>query len=85
MPTLERQGASIHYTVSGDGPAVVFAHSLLCDGSMWDGVFDALETEIQRITVDLRGHRHSSAPGPFSLEDLARDLVAILDLSLIHI
>jgi pimeloyl-ACP methyl ester carboxylesterase len=46
---------------------------------MWDGVRDRLSEKFQVVTTDFRGHRYSTAPGAFSLEDLAGDLVAVLD------
>ncbi|GEM_PF-6152973 len=32
MPSVETQGASIYYEVTGEGPAIVFAHG----ASTWD-------------------------------------------------
>jgi 3-oxoadipate enol-lactonase len=79
MAQLQRGGASIHYEVSGDGPAVVLGHSLLCDTEMWRGVAPRLAEAHRVINVEARGHRRSTAPGPFTLEDLAADWLAILD------
>jgi pimeloyl-ACP methyl ester carboxylesterase len=79
MPTLERDGASIYYEVTGDGPPVVLGHSLLCDASMWRGVAPALATRYRVINVEVRGHHRSTAPRGFTLEDLAGDWLAILD------
>lgn len=79
MPHLARNGAEIYYEISGDGPAVLLGHSLLCDGRMWEGVVPALAEQYRVINVDFRGHRHSTAPGPFTFDDLAADWLAILD------
>jgi 3-oxoadipate enol-lactonase len=78
--TLERGGARLAYSVSsGDGPAIVLGHSLLCDRRMWDPILDRLDPRLRLISIDARGHGRSTAPGPFSLEDLADDWRAILD------
>jgi pimeloyl-ACP methyl ester carboxylesterase len=74
-----RDGARIHYEVSGAGPTVVLGHSLLADTEMWRGVEPRLAERYRVINVEVRGHRRSTAPGPFTLEDLAADWLAILD------
>ncbi len=79
MPTLERPGATVHYEISGDGPTVILGHSLHSDGRMWDDVVPSLAKHWRVINVDARGHRHSSASAPFTLDDLAADWLAILD------
>lgn len=58
---------------------MLLGHSLLCDGRMWENVVPRLAEHYQVINVDFRGHRHSTAPAPFTLDDLAGDWLAILD------
>ena len=77
--SIERQGARIAYEVGGDGPAILLGHSLLCDRRMWEGVAPGLATSHRVINVEARGHGKSTAPSPFSLEDLADDWRAVLD------
>ncbi|HTE56465.1 MAG TPA: alpha/beta fold hydrolase [Kofleriaceae bacterium] len=79
MPTLERDGASIYYDVQGAGPPLILGHSLLFDGRMWEGLVPRLAKDFRVLNVDARGHRHSTTPGRFTLEDLADDWLAILD------
>jgi pimeloyl-ACP methyl ester carboxylesterase len=79
VPQLERDGAITYYQVSGDGPAIVLGHSLLCDLEMWRGVAPRLAERHRVINVEARGHRRSTAPAGFTLEDLADDWLAILD------
>jgi 3-oxoadipate enol-lactonase len=79
MPELVRDGASIYYEVTGAGPAIVLGHSLLADVEMWRGVAPRLAERYRVINVEVRGHRRSTAPAPFTLEDLAGDWLAILD------
>jgi pimeloyl-ACP methyl ester carboxylesterase len=79
MPILERQGARIVYETAGEGPAILLGHSLLCDARMWEGVTPELLKSHRVININARGHGGSTAPGPFTLEDLADDWLAIMD------
>lgn len=79
MPTLQRSGASISYEVQGDGPPLLLGHSLLLDGRMWDALVPRLARAHRVYIVDARGHRRSTTPGPFTLDDLADDWLALLD------
>jgi len=79
MPSIKRDGATVVYDVIGTGPTVILGHSLFCTRGMWDGVLDRLKGEFRFINVELRGHGESTAPKPFSLDDLADDWLQILD------
>lgn len=79
MPILERQGARIYYETEGQGPAILLGHSLLADSRMWESVAPELAKSHRVININVRGHGGSTAPFPFSLEDLADDWLAILD------
>jgi pimeloyl-ACP methyl ester carboxylesterase len=79
MPEVTNDGATIHYEVTGEGPPVLLGHSLLCDTEMWRGVVPRLARRYKVINVEARAHRRSTAPGPFTLEDLAEDWKKILD------
>lgn len=79
MPELVRDGATIYYEVTGTGPTVILGHSLLLDTEMWRGVAPRLAARHKVINIEVRGHRRSTAPGPFTLEDLAGDWLEILD------
>jgi pimeloyl-ACP methyl ester carboxylesterase len=46
---------------------------------MWDDIAPRLAERWRVLNVEARGHGHSTAPGPFSLEDLACDWLHILD------
>lgn len=79
VPIIERDGARIHYEVQGDGPTLLLGHSLFFDGRMWDDLVPGLSRRYKVINVDARCHRHSTTAGPFTLDDLASDWIAILD------
>jgi 3-oxoadipate enol-lactonase len=69
--------------VQGDpsGPAVVMAHSVLSSSMMWEAQATLLAARgFHVVRADTRGHGGSAAPaGPYTLDDLAADTVAVLD------
>jgi 3-oxoadipate enol-lactonase len=80
MATAAVNGVQISYADSGGaGPAVVLSHGFLMDQSMFDAQVAALAPEFRVITWDERGHGGTSATGPFSYWDSARDVLALLD------
>jgi len=75
-------GIRLRVVLSGpeSGPVVLFSNSLGSDLSMWDGVVKALPTEVRCVRYDTRGHgRSEQIPGPYTLEDLGGDAIAIMD------
>ncbi len=75
-------GIDINYEVSGvsGAPAVVLHHPLATNLTTWDELTDALSTNFRVIRLDARGHGQSDAPiGPYSLEGLAQDVLALMD------
>lgn len=72
----------VHHIVSGrpDGPVVVFSNSLGSTHRMWDAQLAAFEERFRVVRYDTRGHGQSPVPdGPYSIDDLADDVVALLD------
>ncbi|MEQ1885118.1 MAG: alpha/beta fold hydrolase [Bryobacteraceae bacterium] len=75
-------GCSIAYTLNAaDSPnRVALIHSLALDRTIWDGVVAELDGEASVLAYDCRGHgRSSQKPGPFTMEQFARDLAQLLD------
>ena len=71
-----------HHVVSGrpDGPVVVLSNSLGATHAMWDANLAELERHFRVVRYDTRGHGRSPVPpGPYSIDDLADDVVALLD------
>jgi 3-oxoadipate enol-lactonase len=71
-----------HYTVDGaaDKPALVFSNSLGSDLRIWDPLVPYFVSEFRLIRYDTRGHGLTEAlPPPYSADDLARDVVGLLD------
>jgi 3-oxoadipate enol-lactonase len=82
MAFVEKNGDKIHYALAGaaNAPVVVFSNSLGANFSMWDPQATELEKKYRVLRYDTRGHGQSSVtPGPYSIEQLARDVLALLD------
>lgn len=71
----------LHHTVDGDGgPAVFLAPSLGTRLELWEDLAQHLAADHRVVRVDLRGHGGSPVPpGPYSVEALADDVVALAD------
>jgi 3-oxoadipate enol-lactonase len=63
-----------------DGPVVVLSNSLGTTLDMWEPQMAALTERFRVIRYDHRGHGGSPVPpGPYRIEDLAGDVLALLD------
>ena len=72
----------VHHRFDGpeDAPALVLSNSLGTTGGMWDAQVPALAERFRVLRYDTRGHGASPAPpGPYSLDDLGGDVLALLD------
>lgn len=72
----------VAYTEDGpaDAPVVVLSNSLGATRGMWDPQVPALAERHRVVTYDTRGHGDSPSPaGPWTLDDLVDDVVALLD------
>ena len=72
----------VQHTLEGpaDAPVIVFSNSLGTTGAMWDAEAAALSERFRVLRYDTRGHGRTPAPpGPYTVGDLAGDLLALLD------
>jgi 3-oxoadipate enol-lactonase len=82
MPIIKSGKARIHYALEGQSgaPALVLSNSLGTNYSMWDPQLPELRKKLRVLRYDTRGHGQSSlTPGPYSIEQLGRDVMALLD------
>ena len=73
---------ALHHSLAGprDAPVLVLGHSIGCDESMWDPQAEALSARFSLLRYDHRGHGESPVPpGPYSIDDLGADVLALLD------
>lgn len=65
---------------SPTGPAIVFAHAIGMNHSVWDALIPLLPQNLRIVRYDLRGHGASSTPpAPYSMGNLVRDAEGLLD------
>jgi pimeloyl-ACP methyl ester carboxylesterase len=62
MPIERLNGISIHYEVSGSGPAVLLTHGYSSTGHTWENQRPALEGRYRLIAWDMRGHGLTESP-----------------------
>lgn len=82
MNHIDVNDTRIHYRLDGepDLPVLVLSNSLGTDLSMWDLQMPTLTQHFRVLRYDTRGHGASEVtPGPYSIEQLARDVVDLLD------
>lgn len=73
-----------NYELSGrdeaDAPVAMLSHSLASNMYMWDAQMALLEPRFRVLRYDTRGHGGSEVPpGPYTLEQLGDDAIALLD------
>lgn len=82
MTQLQDNSSPFHVRVSGpsSAPTLLFSNSLTCDLTMWDAQAEALSECFRIIRYDGRGQGSSlTTPGPYSIGQLGRDALGILD------
>ncbi len=82
MPFLDANGTTIHYVLDGpeSAPVIAFSNGLGTTTALWDAQVAALAAKFRILRHDTRGHGKSqTTPGPYTIEMLGRDVVAILD------
>jgi 3-oxoadipate enol-lactonase len=82
MPFAPLKDTRIHYEFVGaaNTPVLVLSNSLGTNFTMWDPQMPALQKQFRVLRYDTRGHGQSSVtPGPYTIEQLARDVLSLLD------
>jgi 3-oxoadipate enol-lactonase len=82
VPFVHLADGDLHYQLEGpaNAPVLVLSNSLGTDLGMWDAQMPAFTEHFQVLRYDIRGHGKSLATaGPYSIEQLGRDVLALLD------
>lgn len=84
MPKVVNGDVRIHYSVQGEGPAVLLHHGSGSNAAAWlhHGYARALRERYRLILLDARGHGQSDKPhelAAHSLADRVADVIAVLD------
>ncbi|MFO2463929.1 3-oxoadipate enol-lactonase [Pseudomonas sp. 15FMM2] len=82
MGTVQLADGELNYQLEGPqgAPVLVLSNSLGTDLHMWDTQMPAFTEHFQVLRLDTRGHGKSLVTeGPYSIEQLGRDVLALLD------
>jgi len=82
MPLVKLADAQIYYSLEGQShnPPLVLSNSLGADLFMWYLQMPRFLKSFRVLRSDIRGHGKSSiAPGPYTIELLANDVLALAD------
>jgi 3-oxoadipate enol-lactonase len=82
MPDIDADGCTLHVEIDGPerAPILMLSNSLGTDLHMWDQQVGPFTKHFRLLRYDRRGHGKSAVPkGPYSMERLGRDVIAILD------
>jgi pimeloyl-[acyl-carrier protein] methyl ester esterase len=70
----------IHHTITGSGRPLVLIHGWAMHAGVWQGFSEELAEHCMTVSLDLRGHGSSrSLEGPYSFEQQARDVAALIE------
>src|SRR5262245_29158811 len=82
MPVINADGCPIYVEVEGPqrAPVLMLSNSLGTTLHMWDRQVAPFTQHFRLVRYDPRGHGRSGVPkGPYTMERLARDVLAVLD------
>ncbi len=82
MAFVQLADGELHYQLDGPehAPVLVLSNSLGTDLHMWDGQIPLFAEHFRVLRFDTRGHGRSLVtPGPYNIEQLGRDVLALLD------
>jgi 3-oxoadipate enol-lactonase len=78
MIALLPDGLEIAYDEAGSGVPLLLVHGWPHDRTLWAGQLSGLSTSARCIAPDLRGFGGSTVRGPYSIDQFADDLAALL-------
>ncbi len=81
MPYLSINNARIHYEEMGQGPqSIVFAHSLLCNSTMYQKQMEHFSSQYRCIAFDFRGQGKSeTTEGGYDMDSLTEDTQELIN------
>jgi pimeloyl-ACP methyl ester carboxylesterase len=79
MSIAQVRGIEMAYDAVGAGPPVLLLHGFPFNRSMWREQVEALRASHRVITPDLRGHGETSVTDVATMDEMARDVAALMD------
>ena len=78
MPKIKVNDINMYYEIHGNGEPLVFISGFSADHTAWRTVINDFKNQYQVIIFDNRGAGQTDAPeGPYSIEQMAEDVVAL--------
>ena len=81
-------GVDLHYESTGEGVPIVFVHEFAGDMRSWEPQVRFFSRRYRTLRFNARGYPPSSVPpdaSAYSQNRAVADIIAVMDLSLIHI
>ncbi|WP_111683335.1 alpha/beta fold hydrolase [Winogradskyella tangerina] len=76
---VDYKNSTVHYTIDGEGPALVLLHGFLETVNMWDAFIPELSESHMVICIDLLGHGKTDSIGyVHTMEDMAEAVYYVL-------
>lgn len=79
MPYASVNGIDLHYKVDGNGPPMILITGFGGDISFWRRASEMLSEKFSVIMIDNRGVGETLYNGRFTLDDIAEDIVCLID------
>ncbi len=81
MPTINVQGAELHYVDEGEGPqTILFCHGLIWDHRLFAPQIAFLKSRYRCVAFDFRGQGQSQVTeNGYDMDSLTNDAIAIID------
>ncbi len=79
MPHAQLKGANLFYEESGKGRAVIMVAGLVADHRYWNNLAQFLSSSFRVIAVDNRGCGQTEYGGAFTIDDMADDIIGLMD------
>lgn len=79
MPYAQLKGAKLFYEETGGGRAVIMVPGLVTDHRYWTRFAEFLSGSFRVITVDNRGSGLTEYEGGFTIDDMADDIIGLMD------
>jgi pimeloyl-ACP methyl ester carboxylesterase len=79
MPNVPLNGITLRYEIDGNGPPVILVTGFGGDVSFWRRASEIMSLEYTVIRVDNRGMGETSYNGGFTLDNIAEDIICLMD------
>lgn len=80
MPLADLGRVKIYYEEKGEGKPLFLLPGFSSDVAWWHQTASSLQSSFRMVLVEYRGGGRGVHPGAFTLEDLAKDVVEVMDL-----